>query len=251
MQARYLRLVRSFMGQVESLIEREVLPLAEARDEARVDAADEFTDVFARLNAKLGEVAKDLTPALTRIARDVTKHADREAQRTLAVDLRGADYTVDRVVRDFVRINVNLIRSVSFGQLERMRAIVDAHHAGQTSQAKLRDALMDTFELSRARANLIARDQILKTNADITQYRQEQVGVSEYVWVTSNDERVRGRPGGKWSDSSGDHWSLDGRTFRWSEPPVVDLKSGRRAHPGKDFQCRCVAVPVVDRLLGR
>ncbi|MDR1706162.1 MAG: hypothetical protein LBS19_15970 [Clostridiales bacterium] len=37
---------------------------------------------------------------------------------------------------------------------------------------------------------------------------------------------------------------LNGKKFSWSDPPVVDGRSGRRCHPGQDYQCRCAALPV-------
>lgn len=65
--------------------------------------------------------------------------------------------------------------------------------------------------------------------------QQQDAGVQEYIWSDSGDSRVR----------SGHH-RLNGKKFRWDDPPVVDERTGRRCHPGEDFQCRCVAIPVFD-----
>jgi hypothetical protein len=40
------------------------------------------------------------------------------------------------------------------------------------------------------------------------------------------------------------HKALDGKRFKFSEPPVVN-KKGERRNPGGDIQCRCVAIPVI------
>ena len=80
---------------------------------------------------------------------------------------------------------------------------------------------------------MLARDQIAKLNGDITQQQQQDAGVVEYVWSTSGDSRVRPS-----------HAALNHKRFRWDDPPVVDEKTGRRCHPGKDYQCRCCALPV-------
>jgi SPP1 gp7 family putative phage head morphogenesis protein len=68
----------------------------------------------------------------------------------------------------------------------------------------------------------------------VTQARHQAAGVTEYVWRTSRDERVRQR-----------HKELDGSRQKYSDPPVVDEATGRRAHPSDDFQCRCTADPVL------
>lgn len=58
-------------------------------------------------------------------------------------------------------------------------------------------------------------------------------GFQYYVWTTKKDSKVRP-----------DHARLEGRICNWNDPPVVDLRSGRRRHPGEDYNCRCVAAPL-------
>jgi SPP1 gp7 family putative phage head morphogenesis protein len=62
--------------------------------------------------------------------------------------------------------------------------------------------------------------------------------VTQYRWSTGRDERVRES-----------HRDLEESVHSWDDPPVVDDKTGRRAHPGQDYQCRCVPIPMVDELL--
>jgi len=57
-------------------------------------------------------------------------------------------------------------------------------------------------------------------------------GFDRYVWTTKKDSKVRP-----------DHARLEGRIISWNDPPVVDLRSGRHAHPGEDYNCRCTAAP--------
>lgn len=58
-------------------------------------------------------------------------------------------------------------------------------------------------------------------------------GFQYYVWTTKKDSKVRP-----------DHARLEGRIINWNDPPVVDLRSGRRAHPGGDYNCRCQVAPL-------
>lgn len=253
-ELRYLKLAAAVQNRVAGMVETLFTGPANALGPARADVVgSDFEDAFAELNAQLLGLfgGKELKGQLQGIGEGIVSHGVKEMERTLAIDLRGTEGGLDPYVQQFVARNVNLIRSVSFDQLPRMREVINNYHAGQTNQRSLRDQLMDTFDLSRARASLIARDQTLKANADITQLQQNRAGVTEYIWTTAGDERVRGRPGGKYPDSQGDHWVLDGTRQNWALPPVVDPTTGRREHPGKDFQCRCVPVPVVDQLLGR
>src|SRR5690606_18026343 len=88
------------------------------------------------------------------------------------------------------------------------------------------------------RSEFTAREQIGKLNPKIQQERQQAPGAETCIWRTSKDSRVRES-----------HRALDGTTQRWDTPPIVDEKTGRRAHPGEDFQCRCRAEMDVDAVL--
>jgi SPP1 gp7 family putative phage head morphogenesis protein len=128
-----------------------------------------------------------------------------------------------------------------------MKDVVAESVQAQTSYRDLSAQIEHEFGVGRARARLIARDQTLKYNGQVTEQLHKDAGVTSYIWSTSRDERVRGTPGGKWP--RGNHYELDGQRFSYSNPPVVDKKTGRRANPGYDFCCRCVSTPYTDDLL--
>ena len=94
--------------------------------------------------------------------------------------------------------------------------------------------LQEATGATKARAQLLARDQVLRVNSQLTQDRHEAAGITEYVWSASRDVRVRRR-----------HKELDGTRHRYDDPPIVDERTGRRAHPGQDIQCRCCPIPVL------
>jgi SPP1 gp7 family putative phage head morphogenesis protein len=108
----------------------------------------------------------------------------------------------------------------------------EGYLAGKSNTAVGRE-IQEEYGMGRRHAQFIARDQIAKLNADLCQAQQKDAGVEEYVWSTSGDRRVRER-----------HQELDGNRFKWNDPPIVDERSGRRCHPGQDYSCRCVALPV-------
>lgn len=92
------------------------------------------------------------------------------------------------------------------------------------------------------RAYLIARDQTSKINTAITQARNEEIGIEEYIWRTAGDSRVVGTPGGLFPSGNkvhGNHYVRNGETFRWDSPPPD-------GHPGYAINCRCVAEPKID-----
>lgn len=179
---------------------------------------------------------------------DVNAHATKEMSQVMGIDFGKVDPSTRRTA--WVKANVNLIKSVSFERLNEMQSIIEESVNAQIHPSALRGRLQEQFGLTKSRADLIARDQTLKLNSQLAQERAKSVGVSTYTWVCSRDERVRGNPSGKYANSHSDHWVLHGTVQKYAEPPVTNRRTGERNHPGQDYQCRCVAVPNTDELLG-
>lgn len=124
--------------------------------------------------------------------------------------------------------NTNLIKSLPTTYITQLRPLVlDGIQHGIRFEV-LQKEILAKNNVTESRAKLIARDQIAKLNSSITEARQTQLGITKYEWQTSGDERVRTS-----------HEANDGKVFSWDNPPAT-------GHPGQDFQCRCVAIPVFD-----
>lgn len=216
---------------------------------ARADA-DEFEATRARLKFIRNKAVPE--PWRAKVANDAAAHVNTanraEFKRIFRIDLPKTQPGIVPALDKFRAENIDLITSIEHDLLDQVDALISEHWAKGARVETIRRELQERFDVTKSRADLIARDQVLKLNAQITKTRQESAGISEYVWTTSGDERVRGNPDGKYPDSDRDHWRLDGKRFRWDSPPVINEKTGERAHPGEDFQCRCVAMPVLSFL---
>lgn len=197
------------------------------------------------LHSKLSQIAQ--------IGHKLTvKEWKKTVSKTLGVDLfedyySGNDYKT--MMEQWVSDNVDLIKTIPASALDKMKDIIYTGYTQGESTTDIMKNIRKQYGISKRHAKLIARDQMGKLNADITKKQQEDAGIECYEWSTSMDERVR--RGDKMAkgaiDPMGDnHQRLEGKIFRWSDPPLVDRKRGRRCHPGKDFQCRCCAIPVFD-----
>ncbi len=138
-------------------------------------------------------------------------------------------------IEAFIGENVDLITKLSQVEIDRMNRVVLKSVQTGIDPKDLAVIVEDSLGVAEARARLIARDQVAKFNSQVSQATQQRSGIMRYRWVTARDARVRER-----------HSELDRKIFEWSDPPVVDERTGRREHPGGDYQCRCVAIPVFD-----
>ena len=136
---------------------------------------------------------------------------------------------VEGLMRRAIRSNADLIKTLPSRHKRLLtQRLLKLAATRPFDQAVLRDTVLQSRQSTYKRARLIARDQTSKLIGNLNQARQEQVGITEYVWRSSQDEAVRPT-----------HRENDGQTFSWSRPPP------RTGHPGQDINCRCVAIPVL------
>jgi SPP1 gp7 family putative phage head morphogenesis protein len=126
---------------------------------------------------------------------------------------------------NWVAANTALIKSIPAQHMERVEQIVRNGVLQGESPRSLAAKIQEAGGVTKRRAMLIASDQIGKANAELTQYRQTELGIKEYEWVDSHDERVRPL-----------HRVYNGQIFSWDKPPAD-------GHPGYAVKCRCRASP--------
>lgn len=118
-------------------------------------------------------------------------------------------------------------------QIARLRDVVEKYQTTASDEA-LTDVIMREWGVSANKASFLARQETSLFFSKFSRNRAADAGVRRYKWSTSHDERVRVS-----------HRELNGTEHGIDDPPVVDKKTGRRAHPGEDFNCRCAAIWVL------
>jgi SPP1 gp7 family putative phage head morphogenesis protein len=211
------------------------------------EADDDVSQLFGRVENDVDQSVRDVNIGLLaqQNALRVSEHAKNElsaqVRQVLAIDLNAPDTGVPQHVRNFVAQQITLIKGLKAQTLAKTHSVVlEGIRQGLRSE-EIAKQLQEQVKLSKTRATIIANDQIGKLHGELTRMRQTALGIKRYRWATSRDELVR--PG---------HRALEGTTQSWSEPPVVNAKTGKRAHPGMDthfYPCRCSAIPIIDDLL--
>lgn len=157
-------------------------------------------------------------------------------KKAYGVDIFTAENGLSDKLKLFELQNINLIKSIPTQLHEKLRyKFVEAVQKGKRWET-LVDEVQELGQVTRNRAKLIARDQIGKLNGQLTKIRQEEIGVKQYIWRTSLDERVRKQ-----------HIHREGEIFDWANPP-------EDGHPGEPIRCRCYAeavLPTLDELVAQ
>lgn len=252
----YVRTTNAYMKILKEELEKELPKLKEAykanRDEevAQNRRNDSATDLMLAVTQIFNTVKNNVIARTTgfglrrklenlaHLNRKLTvKEWKRAIKATLGIDIREDYYLGNFYVEQlekWISENVDLIKTIPEDTLEKMKDIVyDGFTNGKTTTRMVKE-MQRAYGISRRRAELIARDQTAKLNGQIQRAQQQDAGITEYIWCTTGDERVRRS-----------HRELNGKKFSWDDPP--ENSDGRKCHPGEDYQCRCIGRPVFNR----
>lgn len=171
------------------------------------------------------------------IIQDLDKQFEKTAPKDMGLAITpNVSAGVAERLKDQYSRNLNYyIKGWRADAIYRLREQVEENAFRGFRSTRMIETIQAERGVSKSKARFLARQE---TSLLVSHYRQdrcEAIGVKKYIWVTSHDVRVRHK-----------HKELDGRVFSFDNPPIVDTATGRRANPGEDFNCRCVAQPVFE-----
>lgn len=221
--------LKSAYGKEESRIARDASPVRE---------------ILRRFNRDSGRWLKKWDDLAGKLARSFIDGVNRKSLRSLARAYRDAGLTVkfrssrhlNTVTEALIAWNVGLIKSIPRRYLEEVRGIVTSGVGMGRDLHHITRELDKRYDITRRRAAMIARDQSDKATQAILRARDEQMGITEGVWVHL--------PGAHSSRPT--HKAMNGVRFKLSEGLYdPDPKVMRKVLPGELVNCRCSYRPVI------
>ena len=252
----YTRSLLRYSKQLQADVNRVLLPRLpglkaeyeiDARADGWVDTLDSLMAELARMAlAAMGSVVTKLPGMFSAVSRfnegqfklvvkantglplpDVMPGAPTSA--VLGVSVFRSEPYLKPLAEGWVSENTALIKSLPTRLHPEIEGIIRRGVMNGSSVKDLTEQIKARYGVTDYRAKLIAQDQTLKLNADLTRYRLQSVGVKEYVWRSVQDSRVRP-----------EHADRNGKTYSWDKGP----SNGQ--HPGQEVRCRCRAEAVWD-----
>jgi SPP1 gp7 family putative phage head morphogenesis protein len=171
-------------------------------------------------------------------AQDVSDRSDAQLKSILKKAGISVQFKMTPAQRDIIKAtvnaNVSLIKSIPqqyLGQVEGivMRSVQTGRDLGQLSKD-----LQTRLGVTKKRAALISRDQNNKATSALQRARQQEIGITEAVWMHSH--------GGK--EPRPTHEANDGKRYKvatgWFDPAVK-----KNIWPGELINCRCTSRSVL------
>jgi hypothetical protein len=245
-------------------------------DEIKLDDyIDDIDKLMSRYEEEVDKIDPNILAAATFAGSSINNFNKEQWLRIsnsiVGVPLKQKNAWKDEQLKAFIKENTALITKLKTETKENIESILlRGAKEGLRANTIKKQILEGTklkkgvFRKVRTRAKLIARDQTNKLNAQLTQLRQTEAGVSLYEWSTALDERVRGRPGGKYASSRPTHWALEGKIGTWNNSTIYadtveEAKNGNwkqrssiqavELHGGQDYNCRCINLPIMESIV--
>ncbi len=175
----------------------------------------------------------------TRFAKAAGSYSDaafRGALRKsgMSIQLKESPAILD-AYQAIVNENVALIKSIPSQHFTEIEGLVMRSVQHGRDLEFLSKELEARYGVTRRRAALIARDQSNKATAVMTRVRQQEIGITEAIWLHSH--------GGK--HPRPEHVKADGKRYEVAKGMLIE---GEWIWPGEKINCRCVAKAIVPGL---
>lgn len=178
----------------------------------------------------------DYTPTISMIENDLIATIKAVAVPTILSERQ------KKRVADEWGTNLDLfIKGWANENIIKLRQQVEANTIAGGRAEGLHEVLKQNYGTSKNKARFLARQETSLLMSKLRQLEYESVGLPKYKWDGTMDEKERP-----------DHLALQGLIFTWDKPPITNAsevakgKPPRRNHPGEDWECRCIAVPVLE-----
>lgn len=248
-----------YRAQIDNLIQSMLDQIIDAVRKPRLNDSEEIgdDDSIARLLAALTALSnQDITQGATRVAMNFIGKSNtqnkerftRSIQRARGVDVESIvnSMNLGDTIAKSIKDNIDLIKSFKTDLINDMSAQIFDDFKKGVRQSDLIANIYERGNVSKAHAKFVARDQTAKVNSALNEARNTKLGIDEYYWSGTGDERER--------DS---HFVLNGMLCKYSDPTVYSDDDGKtwkkrksvgayEGNPGTDFQCRCLDRPKIN-----
>lgn len=197
------------------------------------DLEDELKNIQFSLTYQIEQFPVDTTKTIVRLD---DKFQDQYGDALGIPEM--SDTAQKKLSRMYLESLRPYIKKFSNEQIADLRSMVSDNAREGYRFDYLVDRIQQRYDVSMSKASFLARQETSIFVAKARQVRFGDVGITKYVWRTSHDSEVRS-----------DHKKLDGREFEYRKPPIVDEATGRKGNPGEDYNCRCIADPVISNVL--
>ena len=231
----YLRQLLAILKAINDDFEKSVIKRLKQKDYIADDATD---DVESRIETIIKAWSSE---SFRRLAQKRAKRfvlsVVKTTSRKFGID-RFKTPQIQKLLKQTIAQNTQLITSLASDHANAIANLVYNNILQGIRPEEIVENIQ-AYGVTKARAKLIAFDQVSKALGQIARIEQTSAGFEYFRWRTSKDERVR-----ESHKKLGERVTKYGiGVYRWDDLPTIN---GEPMQPGSDFRCRCLATPVTE-----
>lgn len=209
---------------------------------------------FARVLRKIDERLKKILPSqitdkvkMTKLFDSTLWKTDQSVKSSLKAITVPPQLTTERrakIAEEYTENMDKYIQEWSEEQIIKLRKEVQRKVFKGNRYESMVDTIQKSYDVSKRKAKFLARQE---TNLLMTKFKESlytDSGVHEYIWQCVHNPKDSSPKQHVKGNVRYYHGLLDKTVQRWDKPPVTD-SIGSRNNPGEDYNCRCVARPIV------
>jgi SPP1 gp7 family putative phage head morphogenesis protein len=224
--------------------------------QARKEAAKALQIKLDKTLASVQKRLADITPKLSfsveaaRQDRALQKEMQRTVPNAMAVQPTMSDDERKHVEENYSKNVALSIQGFVDSEVQRFRDKVIPKIQAGMDRRELRDYVQGRLGVTKDRAKFIARQETSLYISNLKEAGYRDAGIEKYRWKAIGGNRGDGR-------TRDDHMDAHGKEFFWdhqknlADPkirPFIVYQDDVPQHPGTAFNCRCVAIPIVEEL---
>lgn len=196
--------------------------------------------VFNKLLKKYNPLFNDIAIKSTKnMIDDALEFADYSVRHSLVGKFTIDTTKITSELREIIKASsieaVSYIQQIPNGLITTVQNEVMRSVVGGTGLEGLIPFLKDAYNYSDRKVKLTALDQTRKVYNGMVNAKCKQAGFEYYIW--------RHTSGSKYPRK--DHIDMDGKIYRFDDPPIVVKETGEKGIPGTAINCRCRMQPIL------
>lgn len=191
-----------------------------------------------RFNRLAKKLVKRMIARTVRYSGTTVNAALKEINPKLGIDTSYVNERLADVIKASTEEAVSLIKLIPSKYFTEVQGAVSRSITSGDGLKSLVPFLNEKYQGNIRHARNVALDQTRKVHASVNATRLQQAGITQFEWLhTSGTAHPRK-----------DHIEMDGKTFRFDDPPLIGKMYGKNVYglPAQLPYCRCRMVPVID-----
>lgn len=220
--------VRNAISASEAKFQKKISGIDQRLSKILPEEIAERLHVVPQFDASLWKVEKEFSKSVKKIS--VTPQLSDDQRRKVSEEWQE---------------NMRLwIKDFTAKEITQLRKDVQASVFTGNRYESMVKTIQKSYGVTENKAKFLARQETSLLMAKYKETRYVAAGVKDYKWgCVKMPHQTKGAPY-KPGDVRYGHGILEGKTFSWDAPPIVNDK-GERKNPGQDYNCRCFAIPIV------